>query len=77
MFERLLAKIASALRKHKIPYMVAARSRDIEDIESILLKNPEYDRTFIREQLKEFDAALDTDLAHRFATIEEDCRPRG
>lgn len=40
---------------HKI---VAGRPRDIEDIRSILLKNPGYDTAYIDRWLKEFDASL-------------------
>lgn len=41
---------------HKI---FAGRPRDIEDARSILLKNPEIDLSYIRDWLKEFDAASD------------------
>ncbi|MCX6559411.1 MAG: hypothetical protein NTZ26_02745 [Candidatus Aminicenantes bacterium] len=54
--------------------MVAGRPRDIEDIESVLLKNPHYDAAFIRERLKEFDIALDSDLSSRFKMIENGLR---
>ena len=40
---------------HKI---VAGRPRDIEDVRSILLKNPIYDTTYINRWLGEFDASL-------------------
>ncbi len=38
--------------------MVAGRPRDIEDVRSILLKNPGYDRDFIRGWLSDFDRAI-------------------
>lgn len=40
---------------HKI---IAGRPRDIEDIRSILLKNPDYDRGYIDKWLGEFDKSL-------------------
>jgi len=39
---------------HKI---FAGRPRDIEDVRTVLLKNPDVDRQYIREWLKEFDAS--------------------
>jgi hypothetical protein len=54
--------------------MVAGRPRDLEDIESVLLKNPRYDAAFIRECLKDLDLALDSDLASRFKLIEKGLR---
>jgi hypothetical protein len=51
--------------------MVAGRPRDLEDVESVLLKNPRYDGAFIRGCLREFDRALDSELAARFKTIEK------
>ncbi|MEK6600130.1 MAG: nucleotidyl transferase AbiEii/AbiGii toxin family protein [Deltaproteobacteria bacterium] len=41
---------------HKI---FAGRPRDIEDVRSILLKNPEINRKYIRTWLKEFDSSSD------------------
>lgn len=41
---------------HKI---FAGRPRDIEDIRSIILKNPEIDTVYIRKWLSEFDASSD------------------
>ncbi len=40
---------------HKV---IAGRPRDIEDIKSILLKNPEYDSDYIEQWLKKFDVSL-------------------
>ncbi len=42
---------------HKI---FAGRPRDLEDIRTILLKNPELDRKYIKNWLKEFDNASDS-----------------
>ena len=33
----------------------AGRPRDLEDVRSILLKNPDLDRKYIRKWLKEFE----------------------
>jgi len=41
---------------HKI---FAGRARDVEDVRSILLKNPEVDILYIQEWLKEFDVSSD------------------
>lgn len=40
---------------HKV---IAGRPRDLEDIKGMLMKNPTYDRRYIRKWLKEFDQAL-------------------
>jgi hypothetical protein len=39
---------------HKI---FAGRPRDIEDVRSVILKNPEIDTQYIRSRLKEFDSS--------------------
>jgi hypothetical protein len=48
---------------HKI---IAKRARDIEDVRMILLKNPDYDKTYIEKWLEEFDKALDEDFRKLF-----------
>lgn len=53
---------------HKI---VAGRPRDIEDIENVLIKNPDYDSGYIERWLAEFDAALDKDYVRSFITIQK------
>lgn len=45
---------AEDLLIHKI---FAGRPRDIEDVKSVLLKNPDIDMEYIRRWLKEFDAS--------------------
>ena len=40
---------------HKV---IAGRARDLEDVKSILLKNPEYDSAYIENWLKQFDNSL-------------------
>ncbi len=54
---------------HKI---FAGRPRDLEDVRTVLLKNPDIDTTYIRRWLKEFDASSDKyEFLQRF---EEICR---
>jgi hypothetical protein len=48
---------------HKI---IAKRARDIEDVRTILLKNPDYDKTYIKKWLVEFDKSLDEDFGKLF-----------
>jgi hypothetical protein len=50
---------------HKV---VAGRARDLEDVKSILLKNPVYDFEYINKWLEEFDKSLGE---HFFKTYEE------
>lgn len=56
---------------HKV---IAGRARDIEDIKSILLKNPEYDHRYIKRWLGEFDHALGSDLLNTLKKIRNDIR---
>jgi len=51
---------------HKI---FAGRPRDIEDVRTIILKNPKADIRYIREWLKEFDAS--SDQGNFLSTFEE------
>lgn len=51
---------------HKI---IAGRGRDIEDVRSILLKNPGYDVDYITGWLKEFDQSLQEDFSGVFHQI--------
>lgn len=51
---------------HKI---VAGRPRDLEDIKSILLKNPRYDKEYIISWLTEFGKSLDIDYTKLFQKI--------
>lgn len=48
---------------HKI---FAKRPRDIEDAKSILLKNPDYDKEYIRDWLGEFDKSLEENFTETF-----------
>jgi predicted nucleotidyltransferase len=51
---------------HKI---IAGRPRDIEDIRSILIKNTDYDRTYIDKWLAEFDKSLGEDYVEAFREL--------
>ena len=53
---------------HKV---VAGRPRDIEDIRSVLLKNPHVDVDYIRRWLEELGGALDEPLILRFEEISK------
>ena len=52
---------------HKV---VAGRARDLEDVKSILLKNPGYDSEYIKNWLEEFDKSLGENLLETFEKIE-------
>jgi hypothetical protein len=43
---------------HKI---FAGRPRDIEDVRSIMIKNPDFDREYTRTWLREFDRSMESD----------------
>ncbi len=53
---------------HKV---VAGRPRDLEDVRSILAKNPAFDVAYIRRWLAEFDSSLKGDFSERFETIRK------
>ena len=54
---------------HKI---VAGRPRDIEDVKTILLKNPGFDRAYILHWLRQFDESLKESFSRRFEDIEKE-----
>lgn len=54
---------------HKV---IAGRARDLEDIISILLKNPTYDSGEIIKWLKEFDDSLGENFLEVFKKIEKE-----
>jgi len=56
---------------HKV---VSARPRDLEDIKSILVKNPKYDSDYISRWLKEFDQSLSQRFLETFKKTEEEIR---
>ncbi|OYD14366.1 hypothetical protein CH333_08270 [candidate division WOR-3 bacterium JGI_Cruoil_03_44_89] len=60
---------------HKI---FAGRPRDIEDVKSMILKNPKFDALYIRRWLKEFDVAIEgKDFLNCFEEILEELRSQG
>jgi len=67
-FDNIKVKFASCkdLIIHKI---IAGRPRDIEDIKTILLKNPNYDIRYIESWLKKFDESLDENFSEIFRRI--------
>ena len=56
--------------------MIAGRPRDIEDVESILLKNPAFDAGYIRSWLREFDRSLDGKTVPIFSALVRRVRSR-
>jgi predicted nucleotidyltransferase len=55
--------------------MIAGRPRDIEDVESILSKNPRYDSDYIEKWLGEFDAALEMKYRQSFMELKKKLNP--
>jgi len=51
---------------HKV---LAGRARDIEDVKAILLKNPGYDKKYIRDWLADFDKSLEGNHLRAFDEI--------
>jgi fido (protein-threonine AMPylation protein) len=56
---------------HKI---FSGRPRDLEDIKSILVKNPKYNSHYVSRWLKEFDRSLDENFLETFRRTEEQAR---
>ena len=56
---------------HKI---VAGRPKDIDDVKVMVLKNPDYDETYIRRWLEEFDASLEEGFLARFDELTKTLR---
>jgi predicted nucleotidyltransferase len=54
---------------HKV---IAGRARDLEDVKSILLKNPRYDFVYIEKWLKQFDKSLRGKFLKVFRNIEKE-----
>ena len=69
-FGRTPIKFAS-LEDVVVHKMIAERPRDIEDVQSILLKNPGYDSQYIEKWLSEFDSALGKKYAESFAELQK------
>jgi hypothetical protein len=51
--------------------MIAGRPRDIEDIESVLIENPKYDKKYIENWLEEFDRSLSGNFFVSFMNVEK------
>ena len=56
---------------HKI---IAGRAIDIEDVRSIILKNPDYDTRYIKRWLQEFDKSLNEKFLKVFQRIVKEIR---
>lgn len=56
---------------HKV---IAGRPRDLEDVRSVLLKNPGIEVGYIRRWLREFEQSLGEPLQKRFEEILEESR---
>jgi predicted nucleotidyltransferase len=54
---------------HKV---IAGRARDLEDVKSILVKNPKYGWVYIERWLKEFDKSMGSKFLKVFRTIEKE-----
>ncbi len=49
--------------------MIAGRPRDLEDVKSIILKNPDYDGSYIIKWLNEFDKSINSNTSDGFSKI--------
>jgi hypothetical protein len=56
---------------HKV---ISGRPRDLEDIRSILVKNPKYDSDYISGWLKEFDQSLNQNFLGTFRKMHGEIR---
>ena len=70
---RTTAKFAS-LEDVVIHKVISGRPRDLEDIRSILVKNPKYDSAYISGWLKEFDHSLSQNFVETFKKTQEEIR---
>ncbi len=64
----------AALEDVVIHKIIAGRPRDIEDVQSILVKNPGYDSQYIKKWLAEFDAALNQNYTNTFADLQKELK---
>jgi len=67
---RTLVKFVS-LEDLVIHKVIAGRARDLEDLKSILLKNPKYDLVYIEKWLEEFDKSLGDRFLKIFGEIKK------
>ena len=56
---------------HKI---VAGRPRDLDDVKSIVLKNPAYDGRYIERWLHEFDRSLGENYTAAFRSLVDELK---
>jgi len=69
-FEMGKSKVRFAALEDVIIHKVfAGRARDMEDVETILLKNPDHDEHYILKWLEEFDRALDENFVEEFRNL--------
>jgi hypothetical protein len=54
---------------HKV---IAGRARDMEDVRSILLRNPTYDRKYIDDWLEVFESSLNESFLKSFTIIDRE-----
>ncbi len=64
----------SSLEDLVIHKVIAGRARDLDDIRSILLKNPKYDSRYIEKWLAEFDQSLGEHFLKIFRAIRRETR---
>jgi len=64
----------AALEDVVIHKIIAERARDLEDVKSILLKNPDFDAKYIRHWLGEFDTSLGEHFVETFEKLAEKLR---
>jgi hypothetical protein len=64
----------AALEDVLVHKVFAGRARDMEDIESILLKNPDYDEHYILKWLEEFDRSLDESFVNKFRKLVQNIK---
>lgn len=86
LYERQAIERAKVVKIGKVPIRfasledliihktIAGRARDIEDIKSILLKNPHYDSQYISRWLTEFDNSLNENFHEVLKRIEEEIK---
>jgi hypothetical protein len=70
---RTTTKFAS-LEDVVIHKVISGRPRDLEDIRSILVKNPKYDSDYISGWLKQFDHSLNQKFLETFRKTQEEIR---
>ncbi len=66
--EETLVRFAS-LEDVVIHKIIAGQARDLEDVRTVLLKNPTYDLAYITRWLQEFDQALNENFSEAFRGV--------